>query len=287
MSRGADTHSETVGRTETGITKANGINISYKIEGQGPPLLLISGLGADKSLWRSQTGPFRKYYRTVTFDNRGVGKSDKPPGPYTTRMMADDAAGLLDSLSIKKAHVVSVSMGGAIAQELAINHPEKVDKLVLGCTYDGESDEKSGTTLEGTRLVEAYEKSSKSKADMLRLQLAMLDLVLNKRSYRTFILPFMKLATRLTGKSPGGMAIPTGQMDAVETHNTADRLGNIKAPTLVICGARDRLIKPSSSDVIASLVPGAKLQKVPGGGHGFSMENKAEFNKAILDFLKG
>lgn len=92
--------------------KVNGISIDYKVEGQGEPLVMIMGLGGARSSWRSQTGFFKKYYRTVTFDNRGVGKSDKPAGPYTIRMMADDTIGLMDHLSIEKAHVLGVSMGG-------------------------------------------------------------------------------------------------------------------------------------------------------------------------------
>jgi pimeloyl-ACP methyl ester carboxylesterase len=93
------------------MAKVNGININYRDEGQGEPLIMIIGLGSAQNNWRFQKGSFKKYHRTITFDNRGVGKSDKPTGPYTTNMMADDTVGLMDHLSIEKAHILGVSMG--------------------------------------------------------------------------------------------------------------------------------------------------------------------------------
>jgi pimeloyl-ACP methyl ester carboxylesterase len=86
----------------------NGINISYRVEGQGDPLVMIMGLGSAQNNWRFQIGSFKKYYRTITFDNRGIGKSDKPTGPYTIKMMADDIIGLMDHLGIEKAHILGV-----------------------------------------------------------------------------------------------------------------------------------------------------------------------------------
>src|SRR4030042_6341962 len=117
------------------IATANGIQINYKVEGQGDPLVMIMGLGSPRGGWSSQAPFFKKYFQVVIFDNRGVGKSEKPEGPYSTRMMADDAIKLMDHLGIKKARVLGASMGGMIAQELAINYPERVSKLVLACTF--------------------------------------------------------------------------------------------------------------------------------------------------------
>jgi len=93
------------------IANINGINMNYKVQGQGKPLIMIMGAGSNQSGWRFQTGLFKKYFRTITFDNRGVGKSDKPAGPYTMRMMADDTIGLMDHLKIERAHVLGGSMG--------------------------------------------------------------------------------------------------------------------------------------------------------------------------------
>src|SRR5262249_1043656 len=101
----------------------------------GDPLLLIMGLAADSQAWMFQLPDFAQRYRTIIFDNRGVGRSSKPAGPYTVSEMADETAGLLDALSIPRAHVVGVSMGGMIAQELILRHPARVRGLVLACTY--------------------------------------------------------------------------------------------------------------------------------------------------------
>src|SRR5512137_1250660 len=104
--------------------KVNGVTLDYEVEGQGDPLIMIIGLGSDQSNWRLQKGQFNKLFRVITFDNRGAGKSDKPPGPYSIKMMADDTIGLMDYLRIDKAHILGVSMGGMIAQEIAINYPD-------------------------------------------------------------------------------------------------------------------------------------------------------------------
>lgn len=259
--------------------RINGINIDYIVEGQGAPLVMIMGVGGGRSSWLYQTGFFKKYYRTVTFDNRGVGKSDKPSGPYSIKMMADDTIGLMDHLGIEKAHVLGVSMGGMIAQEIAINYPERVDKLVLGCTFA-----KADTSTRSTEMntaTEANEKTPQNEASQRKVISAMLALSFNNRFNRIFILPFAKIAIRFY--SPTGIA---EQMKAVSTHDTVDRLKMIKAPTLVITGTDDRLVNPTSSEVIAKLVPNAKLVRVSGGGHTFFMEMHKDFNREVLNFLK-
>jgi pimeloyl-ACP methyl ester carboxylesterase len=259
--------------------KINGITIDYMVEGQGEPLIMIIGLGSDQSNWRLQTGLFKKYYRTITFDNRGVGKSDKPTGPYTINMMAEDTISLMDHLGIEKTHLLGVSMGGMIAQELAINHPERVDKLVLGCTF-ARRNGTSGFSSEVTRALEAYDRSSRDVASLRNLVNIIINLSFNKRSYRILALPLMKVAIR-TSTLDGFI----DQLEAVLAHDAADRLGQIKAPTLVMTGTEDRVIKPVSSEVIANLLPRAKLVKVEGGSHGFSGEMSSKFNREVLDFL--
>jgi len=114
---------------------ANGIKIHYEERGQGEPLVLIMGLGADHSLWEKHAAVYEQHFRCILMDNRGAGGSDKPKGPYTTKMMADDTAGLMEALGIEKAHVAGISMGGAIAQNLAIHHPEKVHSQILVATW--------------------------------------------------------------------------------------------------------------------------------------------------------
>jgi pimeloyl-ACP methyl ester carboxylesterase len=256
------------------LAKLNGININYQVEGQGESLVMIMGFTAGRSGWMPQIRFFKKYYRVITFDNRGVGKSDKPPGPYSTRMMADDTVKLMDLLGIEKAHIMSVSMGGMIAQELAINYPQKVMKLVLASTY-ARQDETSGDTLELAKFLQLTPEKKIS---------AMVGLAFNKPLYRFTFGLLARVQTRFTGDS-GRVGI-AGQSEACLKHDTLERLSSITAPTLVIVGTGDRIIKPVSSEVIAGKIPNAKLVKVEGGSHYFSFEMKRIFNREVLNFLK-
>ncbi len=257
------------------IATINGININYQTVGQGEPLVMVMGFASDQNNWRFQVPLFKKHYHVVTFDNRGVGKSDKPAGPYTTRMMAEDAIGLMDHLGIKKAHILGVSMGGMIAQEIAINHPERVLKLVLGCTYACNDGGLSGATPEATPAIEL---ALQGKTGPLVL------LIFNKSLFKLIFLPVMKVRSIFTGRST--LAGHKAQWAACKSHQALDRLSRIQSPTLVIVGTKDRLCKPTSSEVIAAGIPGARLVKIEGGSHTFSAEMRRLFNKEVLDFLK-
>ena len=256
------------------LAKLNGVNINYRMEGEGEPLVMIMGFSATRSGWIRQIPFFRKHYRVVTFDNRGAGKSDKPSGPYSTRMMADDTLGLMDLLAIEKAHIMGASMGGMIAQELAINYPQRVMKLILACTYASQ-DETSGDTLEQAKFLQLTpgEKAS-----------ATIGLAFNKPFYR-FMFGLLARIQTTFGDTSGAAGI-TAQSEACLKHNTLDRLPLIAAPTLVIVGTGDRIIKPVSSEVIAGRIPDAKLVRVEEGSHCFPFEMKNEFNREVLNFLK-
>jgi pimeloyl-ACP methyl ester carboxylesterase len=256
------------------LARLNGININYQVEGQGEPLVMIMGFTANRSGWMPQTPFFKKYYRVITFDNRGVGKSDKPPGPYSTRMMADDTAGLMDFLRIEKAHIMGISMGGMIAQELAINYPHRVMKLVLAATYVRQ-DETSGDSAELARFWQLTPEKKLS---------AMIGLAFNKPLYRFIFALLGRIQTKFVGAS--GRVGAAGQGEACRQHDTLERLPLITTPTLVIVGTGDRIIKPVSSEVIAGKIPNAKLVKVEGGSHYFSFEMKKVFNREVLNFLK-
>jgi pimeloyl-ACP methyl ester carboxylesterase len=257
------------------LARLNGININYRVAGHGEPLVMIMGFSAGTIGWVPQRRFFKKYYRVITFDNRGAGRSDKPPGAYSTGMMADDTVKLMDLVGIEKAHVMGLSMGGMIAQELAINYPQRVMKLVLAATY-ARQDETSGDTLE--------------QAEFWRLPpekkvAAMVGLAFNKPFYRFTIGLLGRVQARFIGAS-GRVGI-AGQSEACLNHDTLDRLSSITAPTLVIVGTGDRIIKPVSSEVIAGKIPNATLVKVEGASHYFSFEMRNVFNREVLDFLKG
>ena len=257
------------------LAKVNSINISYQVEGEGDPLVMIMGFAGGRSGWMRQIRFFRKYYRVITFDNRGAGKSDRPPGPYSTRIMADDTVKLMDLLGIGQAHIMGLSMGGMIAQELAINYPNRVMKLVLASTYACQ-DETSGDTAQQARFLQLTPEKRVG---------AMVSLAFNRPFYRFVIGLLAGIATRFT-KAPVD-AGTEGQSEACRKHNTLERLSSITAPTLVIVGTRDRLIKPVSSRVIADRIPNAKLVEVEGGSHYLSFEMNNVFNREVLSFLRG
>jgi pimeloyl-ACP methyl ester carboxylesterase len=184
-------------------------------------------------------------------------------------MMAEDAVGLMDDLSVEKAHVMGASMGGMIAQELAINHPERVKKLILACTYaQPQLMDADGVRLTGT------------PAERMR---GVIGLAFNKPLYRIVFGNLAKLQSIPEG-SPLAAGIE-GQSAAVATHDTLDRLTLVKAPTLVIVGSDDRLIDPKASEIIVGRIPSAKLVKIEGGSHTFMVENRGEFNHEVLKFL--
>lgn len=261
----------------------NGINISYGADGHGEPLVLIMGFAGPKIGWIFQNCFFKKHYQVITLDNRGVWRTDKPDGPYSTKMMADDTVGLMDHLGIKKANIVGASMGGMIAQELAINYPERVQKLVLGCTY-ASKDETGGLTPEYYTRIGFDEGSSNDelkKVAMGRLLTTVFSLSFSNRFYRMLATLLAKMYVMLL--STKGVR---AQYEATLEHNVLDRLHEIKAPTLVIAGTQDRLIRPGSSETIADRIPNAKLVKVKDGSHSFFIEKKGRFNREILAFLK-
>ncbi len=198
----------------------NGINISYKIEGEGEPLVMIMGIASTKRAWLFQTPVFKKYFRVITFDNRGCGESDKSSEAYSIRDMADDTAGLMDSLGIDKAHILGASMGGMVAQELAINHPEKVKKLILCCTMakrtgpggiSGQPAKKLG--YEGN-----YSYEDLLSVNIRKVMLALTELSFNRRINQIFMLPVMKLWVR--NQETFGIS---NQLKAIWEHDTADR----------------------------------------------------------------
>jgi 3-oxoadipate enol-lactonase len=268
------------------------IEMYYEEHGRGDPLLLIMGLAADSTAWMFQVPDFAARYRTIVFDNRGVGRSDKPAGPYSIHQMADDAAGLLDVLGIERARVVGVSMGGMIAQELALRHPGRVRALVLACTYpepDAEVERQREFSIGqfgGSVTATGEMKIDVTAIDPLGLFQHLMPAVFNQEFIEREI---GKLVQAFGGALQYGfnMEAILGQVAATMSHKATDRLHRIAAPTLVITGDADRLIPPANSDILARHIPGAKLVKIPGGSHGFNFETPDIFNREVLDFLVG
>jgi len=261
-------------------TRAPGFRMQYETQGGGDPLLLINGLGSDRSEWLFQLSAFGRLFRVVAFDNRGTGGSDTPPGPYSTAQMADDAAALLTHLEIDRAHVLGVSLGGMIAQEVALRHPGKVLRLVLACTAPGGE----GSVRPDPETLRAFVRSpGDDPEEEIRRVIPFFYSEEYRRGHPEEIEAFVR---RRLGK-PVSTEGHAAQMAAAVGHSAWDRLGTIRASTLVIAGDGDRLVPPENSRRIARRIPGAKLVLLPRAPHRLFAENAEEFNREVITFLRG
>ena len=254
----------------------DGVTLHYERYGDaGHPLLLVMGLGATLDFWEFQTPAFARAHRVCVFDNRGVGRSDKPAGPYTVRALAADAACVLDACGFERAHVVGLSMGGMIAQELAIAHPQRVGKLVLAATY-ARPDERVREAAKAVPFDPAQVQAKELWKFMMGMVLSPEFIAREKprlRELRDRVLPTFSIE---------GF---NAQLAAVLSHDAAARLADVRAKTLVMKAAADKFLAPRFSDELAQLIPGAKLRTIDNGSHGFNFEQADEFNRAVLDFL--
>ena len=240
---------------------ANNISIHYRDDGAGQPVLFIQGLGVDHRGWGGVTRPLSKQFRCISFDNRDVGRSSTIDAPYDVLDMAADAIGLLDALGIPQADIVGVSMGGVIAQEIAIRHPERVRKLVLVTTYTS-GDPRGSAIFEGQALL----RRTLSREDYCR---ATFWSAYSHQDYRREDGFIEQMIARTAGND---LWQP---QDAYERHvravtsaNTEGRLDKIAAPTLILAGAQDILTPMRFSERLARDIPNNRLAVVQGAGHG-------------------
>ena len=259
-------------------TKVGDINMYYEVHGEGEPLLLIMGLGSDLTSWIFQIPEFSKKYQVIAFDNRGVGRTDAPDVPYSTAMMADDTTGLLDALGIEKAHVLGLSMGGFIAQELALKYPQRVKSLVLAATAAGPYS--WATHVLGIRIRLAQEGVKQETLITLRLSWLFTDKFFDNPEIVRTVTDIM-----LANPYPQPVHGYTRQFAAANEHDTRDRIGQITAPTLVLVGKEDMLLPVKMSEDLAAGIPNSELVVLEGGGHGFLVEIAGRFNQAVMDFL--
>jgi len=264
------------------IAKANGINIYYEIHGKGESLVLIAGYGANADSWFNQTPALSKKYRVIVFDNRGTGRSDKPDVPYTMKMMADDAAGLLDAIGIRTAHIFGLSMGSAIAQEFAINYPEKTISLILGCASSGAAHSVSGDPAVMMQLLNMKDSKGTSPDEEVKILLPLIFTQGFIDKNKDKIGEFVKRRT----EHPTPPFAYGRQGQAVIGHDTYDRLPQIKAPTLIMNGAEDRICPPENARLLASSIPNSEVVILEKAAHSFNSEVPEKTNSLILDFLK-
>jgi len=259
--------------------KVNDIEIYYEVHGQGDPLVLIMGLRRNAEWWYRQLPTLSQYFKVVTFDNRGAGRSDKPKTDYSIRLFADDTAALMQSLNIKKAHVLGISMGGYIAQELAINYPDKVRSLVLGCTGAGGE---RVVLMSPERLEKFTANEGLSPEEILRknMEIYFSDLFIESHSEK--IKEFNEVSLRYY-QPPDAFE---RQFAACLKHDTVNRLNHVTMPTLIMSGDDDPLVPPENSRILKELIPHAELILYPGKRHCFFIEEADQFNQKVLGFLK-
>jgi 3-oxoadipate enol-lactonase len=238
--------------------------------------LLIMGMAGHVALWSE---PFltelERDFEVVAFDNRGIGESTDVPGQWTVVDLAEDAAAILDAVGWDSAHVMGISLGGMIAQELTLRHPERVRRLVLGCSYSG-GDGSSLLAPGPMRMMEAMNSGDAERAFRAGYEANLSTAYIADEAHWT---AFRAVA----GSAVVPVPVVMRQAQAAFVHDTSARLREITAPTLVIAGTEDQMLVHINSELIASLIPGARLLSFDGVGHLFWWERPVETASAVRE----
>ncbi len=254
------------------------IAMAYEVTGEGHPLVLIAGVGYGGWFWHRVVPALAEQFQVITFDNRGAGATDKPDGPYTTPMMAQDTAGLLDGLGVRRAYVMGHSLGGFIAQELALARPDLVERLIL-----------ASTTYGGPNVIpitpEALEVLTNREGDPVELVRRGIGVACAPGFAERHPEVVQELLDyRLTNPVPPAQY--QAQVMAGAEHNAEERIGQITCPVLVLFGEDDRVVPPGNADLLAQKLPNARVKILPGVGHIFPIEDPEATVEAMLEFLK-
>jgi len=261
------------------VEAADGTRLHYSVSGRrdGEPVLMIQGLGADSRGWIRQRLAFAARHRVIVFDNRGVGRSDRPPGPYDLEVMATDALTVLDAAGYADAHIMGASMGGVISQIIAVRHPERVRSLILACTACRQLPWRRELLVEWAEVAE--------RDGMGGFTTFAVRWVIGPRSLRRF-LPALGLIGTLAKNLTADSFLAQVQAILATDDDVRFELRAIRVPTLVLVGSQDILTPLGDSEEIADLIPGAELAVIGGGAHGFMFEHASAFNRTALDFLR-
>jgi pimeloyl-ACP methyl ester carboxylesterase len=245
---------------------AAGTELHYLRAGEGEPLLLIQGMSATHLAWgRPFLDELERSFDTIVFDNRGMGLSGEAELPFAIADLAADAAGLLDALELETAHVAGISMGGMIAQELALARPERIRTLTIGASYCGGPE---GTLMAPEDLQMLGTAYASGVADQVFRAMWEINLSPDFRAEDSRFAAFTEMGSALPAPQP----VVLQQMQACAAHDTHERLGQIELPTLVIHGDADRLLGYPNGQQIAARIPGARLETLEGVGHMFWWE---------------
>ena len=259
--------------------KVNGIQIYYEEYGQGFPVVLINGLAFPMDLWYLQIEELSRHFRVIAMDNRGIGSTDKPNEDFTIAQMASDTAGLLRSLGINKSHVAGLSMGGFIAQELALTYPEMVDHLVLIATGTG-----------GPKLHEAsrsfWDEANKILKGLKAREIYREDMILmTAPGFQERHPDRLEKSIALRLKKIQPLSAFLRQQKAARAFDSNNRIGRISQPTMVILGNKDRLFPIELSEGFRKRLPNARFLVYEDCGHAILLEKAEELNRDMLDFL--
>ncbi|HZR15104.1 MAG TPA: alpha/beta fold hydrolase [Acidimicrobiia bacterium] len=260
------------------LVASDGVDIHYEVFGRadGEPLLMIQGLGTDSRGWAFQRLAFGRRFRCYAIDNRGVGRSGRPPGPYSLFQMADDAVRILDAEGVEAAHVIGASMGGAIAQIIGVLYAERTRSLVLACTACRHHPWRRELLADWAAAVQ--EKGMAALGD------DGLQWLIGPRLRRRFGL-WLNLLARILLQSPPEPFV--AQVDAILDMSDELRfeLSGVTVPTLVITGSQDALTPVGDAEELAELIPHARLVIIPRAAHGLMVETPNAFNAAVLEFF--
>ena len=264
--------------TNSGYVQSDGANIYYQIIGEGEPLVLLMGFGADGDVWELHSAEYSKHFTCIILDNRGVGRSDAPSGPYSSEMMAGDTIAVMDHLGIAKAKVAGISMGGAIAQSLALNYPDRVSCLVLISTWPVFNNYAKTIYRNLIKL-----RKVSDPADFMEL----LQLWIFAPPYYETRMNELKEGQQGAAANPNPQSQQgfEGQLNACMNHDVISRLHEIKVPTLITIGMMDIFTPPPFSEILHENISGSKLIRFPAGGHVHHWEDLDQFNKVTTQFL--
>jgi 3-oxoadipate enol-lactonase len=257
--------------------EVNGQRLYYEVHGEGEPLLCVHGLSVDTLGWTLQVPIWSEHYRTVIFDNRDVGQSSRATAPYAVTDMAADALALADALELDTFHLLGLSMGGTIAQELTLAAPERVRSLTLVVTFGG-----------GGRWADQQADMWAQRVPSMTREQRVDELLLLTLCEDTFEnaegVAFLRQLI-LSNPHPQEADAFVRQLLATSRHETRDRLGQLDLPVHVIGAEHDMLLPVWKSRELARLIPGARLTVLEGAAHGVNIDAAERFNAAVLDFL--
>ena len=256
------------------------LTLYYETQGEGPNLLLMAGLGGGTWSWYGQAPYFKNRYRTITFDNRGAGRSSIPQGPYQMKQFAEDTLSLLDHLGLERILVLGLSMGGMIAQELVLMAPDRIQAVVLGCTHYGGP---SRIPPAQAAMEILLNNTGLTQKEIIEKNVPIFFSEACRREHPEVIAAYC--AAQLSAPEQPEYAFHA-QLAAIASFDCSDRLGHLALPTMIVTGSEDILIPPENSKALAKRLPHAEIVVIPGAGHALHAECRDNLNHLADEFFK-